>query len=243
MNSHLHFLGFRIQISWFFNSGIQKKNPTGIFGIKNGNGIPLPMGIPEIRTKNWNSQPRECHCSMWCIPPHTWVLYLSSRYKNPVQLYIVPYISNRLISKLWHLLSYVSRHYAMAYDNSYVQEENFDSTRKFVKKYSMLLCIINQICAQHWGSVGWRNLSKTAEKNPPAQAQQVNLEEPIRLHTHPLDWCLCSSACPSVHPEYQKHRFWHRNENYGIHVETSVRCLSPPKTNSHVQDEKFGFSK
>jgi hypothetical protein len=75
----------------------------------------------------------------------------------------------------------------MAYDNSYVQEENFDSTRKFVKKYSMLLCIINQICAQHWGSVGWRNLSKTAEKNPPAQAQQVNLEEPIRLHTHPLD--------------------------------------------------------
>ncbi len=30
---------------------------TGIFGIKNGIGIPLTMGVPEIGTKNWNSQP------------------------------------------------------------------------------------------------------------------------------------------------------------------------------------------
>jgi hypothetical protein len=29
-----------------------------IFGIKNGSGIPLPMGVPEIGTKNRNSQPR-----------------------------------------------------------------------------------------------------------------------------------------------------------------------------------------
>ncbi len=35
----------------------QKKNPTGIFGIKHGIGIPLTMGVPEIGTKNWNSQP------------------------------------------------------------------------------------------------------------------------------------------------------------------------------------------
>jgi hypothetical protein len=35
----------------------QKKNPTVIFGIENGSGIPLPMGVPEIGTKNWNSQP------------------------------------------------------------------------------------------------------------------------------------------------------------------------------------------
>ncbi len=31
---------------------------AGIFGIRNGIEIPLPMGVPEIRTKNWNSQPR-----------------------------------------------------------------------------------------------------------------------------------------------------------------------------------------
>ncbi len=30
---------------------------TGISGIGNGIGIPLPMGVPEIRIKNWNSQP------------------------------------------------------------------------------------------------------------------------------------------------------------------------------------------
>jgi hypothetical protein len=36
----------------------QKENPTGIFGIKNGIGILLTMGVPEIGTKNWNSQPR-----------------------------------------------------------------------------------------------------------------------------------------------------------------------------------------
>jgi hypothetical protein len=40
-----------------FNNGIQKKNPTGIFGIKNGIRIPLLMGVPEIGTKNRNSQP------------------------------------------------------------------------------------------------------------------------------------------------------------------------------------------
>ncbi len=49
--------GIGILISWFFNSGIEKINPTVIFGIKNGSGIPLSMGVPEIGTKNWNSQP------------------------------------------------------------------------------------------------------------------------------------------------------------------------------------------
>jgi hypothetical protein len=36
----------------------QKKNLTGIFGIGNRIGIPLPIGVPEIGTKNWDSQPR-----------------------------------------------------------------------------------------------------------------------------------------------------------------------------------------
>ena len=49
--------GIGIPISWFFNSGIWKKNPTGIFGIKNGIGILLMMGVPEIGTKNRNSHP------------------------------------------------------------------------------------------------------------------------------------------------------------------------------------------
>jgi hypothetical protein len=35
----------------------QKKNPTGIFGIEHRIGIPLTMGVPEIGTKNRNSQP------------------------------------------------------------------------------------------------------------------------------------------------------------------------------------------
>ncbi len=39
-------------------SEFQKKNPTGIFGIVNGIGIPPPMGVLEIGTKNRNSQPR-----------------------------------------------------------------------------------------------------------------------------------------------------------------------------------------
>ncbi len=45
---------------WFSDSpdiGISKKNPIGIFGIKNRIGIPLTMGVPEIRTNNRNSQP------------------------------------------------------------------------------------------------------------------------------------------------------------------------------------------
>jgi hypothetical protein len=37
---------------------ISKKNPVGIFGIKNRIGILLLMGVPEIGTKNWNSKSR-----------------------------------------------------------------------------------------------------------------------------------------------------------------------------------------
>ncbi len=39
-------------------SEFKKYFPTGIFGIKNGIGILLMMGVPETRTENWNSQPR-----------------------------------------------------------------------------------------------------------------------------------------------------------------------------------------
>jgi hypothetical protein len=42
----------------FSTAEFEKNFLTGIFGIKNGIGIPLPMGVPEIGTKNWNSQPR-----------------------------------------------------------------------------------------------------------------------------------------------------------------------------------------
>jgi hypothetical protein len=35
-----------------------KKNPTKISGIENRIGIPLLMGVPEIGTKIWDSQPR-----------------------------------------------------------------------------------------------------------------------------------------------------------------------------------------
>jgi hypothetical protein len=44
------------QFSDSLDIGISKKNPTGIFGIKNGIGIPLTKGVPEIGTKNQNSQ-------------------------------------------------------------------------------------------------------------------------------------------------------------------------------------------
>ncbi len=58
----------------------------------------------------------ECHYGIWCVLSHTWILFLSSRYKDPVQPYIVAYISNKLFSKLQQLARYVSRHYAVAYD-------------------------------------------------------------------------------------------------------------------------------
>jgi hypothetical protein len=39
----------------FLTAELEKKIPTGIFGIENGIRVPLPMGVPEIGTKNWNS--------------------------------------------------------------------------------------------------------------------------------------------------------------------------------------------
>ncbi len=46
----------KILIGWLFNSEIWKK--TWMPGIQNRIGILLPMGVPEIGTKNQNSQPR-----------------------------------------------------------------------------------------------------------------------------------------------------------------------------------------
>jgi hypothetical protein len=53
---------------------------------------------------------------MWCVSPHTWILHLLLRFKDPVQLGVKSYISDRLIGESQHLASYVSRHNAMAYD-------------------------------------------------------------------------------------------------------------------------------
>ncbi len=67
-------LNFRIGIPiwWLFNSGIQKNNLTKISGIGNGIGIPLPMGVPEIGTKNQNSQPRWWwQTATWTMQSHT----------------------------------------------------------------------------------------------------------------------------------------------------------------------------
>jgi hypothetical protein len=52
------------------------------------------------------------------LATHVDLLNLSLRHKDPVRLYIASYISNRLISKLQHLVSYVSCHNAMAYDTT-----------------------------------------------------------------------------------------------------------------------------
>jgi hypothetical protein len=56
-----------------FKQQYSKQFPTGISGIKNGIGIPLPMGVPEIGTKNFNFQPSNQSYERWpstalCIP-------------------------------------------------------------------------------------------------------------------------------------------------------------------------------
>ena len=59
---------------------------------------------------------------------------------------------------------------------SYVPDENLGSTRKFVENYLLITGITNLILAIHTQSIngleepfalrmGWRNLSKTAEKS------------------------------------------------------------------------------
>jgi hypothetical protein len=45
-----------------FSTAEFKKNPTGVSRIKTGIRILLPVGVPEIGTKNWNSQPRSQEC-------------------------------------------------------------------------------------------------------------------------------------------------------------------------------------
>ncbi len=72
---------------WFSDSsdiGIQKKNPTGIFGIENRIGILLTMGVPEIGTKHQNSQPSiyivmARHCNTWW----GWMGQIKTRSQTP----------------------------------------------------------------------------------------------------------------------------------------------------------------
>jgi hypothetical protein len=45
-----------------FQERNSKKKLIGIFGIKNRIGIPIQWGVPEIGTKNWNSQPSLALC-------------------------------------------------------------------------------------------------------------------------------------------------------------------------------------
>jgi hypothetical protein len=58
LNSNVYFISeFQIlELEFQFlnisTAEFKKKNPTGIFGIKNGIRILLPMGVPEIGTKN-----------------------------------------------------------------------------------------------------------------------------------------------------------------------------------------------
>jgi hypothetical protein len=65
LNSYVNFFS-ELQISEsefrlldFSTAEFINKNPTGIFGIKNGIGILLPIGVLEIGTENQNSQPRK----------------------------------------------------------------------------------------------------------------------------------------------------------------------------------------
>jgi hypothetical protein len=52
--------GMEFRFLEFSTAEFEKKNLTRILGIEKGIGIPLPMGVPEIGTKNRNSQP-----SLW----------------------------------------------------------------------------------------------------------------------------------------------------------------------------------
>ncbi len=67
----------------------------------------------------WGDGSTHVWLPMWCVMRlaiHVDLLNLSLRYKDWVQLHVVFYISNRLISESGHLASYVSCHNAMAYD-------------------------------------------------------------------------------------------------------------------------------
>jgi hypothetical protein len=48
---------FEFQFLNFSTAKFEKNLPTGIFGIENGIRIPPSMGVSEIGTENWNSQP------------------------------------------------------------------------------------------------------------------------------------------------------------------------------------------
>ncbi len=61
---------------------------------------------------------QECHYSMWCVLPLTWILnpFGDLKIQFDFKSNLTSAISN--FSKLQHLASYVSRHNAMAYDNN-----------------------------------------------------------------------------------------------------------------------------
>jgi hypothetical protein len=56
----------------FLTAEFKEKNPARISGNENGIRILLPMGVPEIETKNWNSQPSFVMTNMSLMYAHTY---------------------------------------------------------------------------------------------------------------------------------------------------------------------------
>ncbi len=84
MRSGIPNFGIKIPIFWLSrHRNSRKKFPTGIFGIVNGIGIPLPKGVPEIGTKNWNSQPSWYRTGLiWeQVPDKLWTSFGKVLYK------------------------------------------------------------------------------------------------------------------------------------------------------------------
>ncbi len=104
-----------IPIFWLSRNWNFKKKLTGIFGVVNGIGIPPPMGVPEIGTENWNSQPRFSFCKWSLLAFHRLLMlslamwshqWLSFGFKSPLQYLTLSWFSikNEVMLGLLYLL-------------------------------------------------------------------------------------------------------------------------------------------
>ncbi len=73
------FWNLNYNLSIFQQQNSKRKKPTRISRIKIGIGILLLMGVPEIGTKNWNSQPRSTSCPYYRrVPTMPWTRLMVS---------------------------------------------------------------------------------------------------------------------------------------------------------------------
>ncbi len=139
-----------------FQQRNSKKNPTGIFGIKNETGILLPMGVPEIGTENRNSQP-----SLGWLQFKTMYLYASKT--APIRPFDMISSSKQVFCTLWTRLLHNQKSKNILFWPSYCKKPKLDNllvgpSQKKIRKRHVIMIFFENVLDHYYSACKYLQL-------------------------------------------------------------------------------------